>query len=506
MPYNLLWTFNITSITWKSAEENTKTYRYDYEYDDLYRLKSGIFRSKTNSAAWTLANGAYNSEKNLVYDYNGNIKSLQRTDNNGVLSDNLGYEYNGNKIVAVNDLNQSDLGYFKNGTEKKSITGLPEYEYDQNGNLVLDKNKGITVEYNFNNLPVLITFNSGERIEWLYTSSGQKIRKNVYSQNGNLVSKTDYVGGMEFENEVLTFISNDEGRIRPLVGTVTEFKYEYDIKDHLGNVRMTITPDDNVPKILQEDSYYPFGLKIAGMTTITGSENKYTYNGKELVDDFDLNWYHYGARYYDPTLGRWHSIDPADEFHSPYAYCGNNPINFYDPNGMWADPIQNGELRGWYGNNWNTRASTFGMVRKYSDGSPKNHSGFDIFAKKGTDTYACLTGKIIALGKQKDWGNYVVIKANICKEANGKQVTETKYFLYAHLSKILVQVGDEVKEGATIAKTGNSGNAGNDPKEFHLHFEVNMNWENPLKREDPQNYMSKEFMQKEPNKENQTGN
>jgi len=149
-----------------------------------------------------------------------------------------------------------------------------------------------------------------------------------------LISKTDYVGGMEFEDEQLKFISNDEGRVRPLAGTFANFKYEYDIKDHLGNVRMTITPDNNnVAQIIQEDSYYPFGLKIPGMTTITGSENKYTYNGKELVNDFDLNWYHYGARYYDPTLGRWQSIDPADEFHSPYVYCADNPVMLVDSDG-----------------------------------------------------------------------------------------------------------------------------------------------------------------------------
>ncbi len=126
--------------------------------------------------------------------------------------------------------------------------------------------------------------------------------------------------------------------MRPFpVNNVQVFWNEYDIKDHLGNVRMTITPDDNnVASIIQEDSYYPFGLKLPGQSSVSGTENKYTYNGKELVDDFDLNWYHYGARYYDPTLGRWHSIDPADEFHSPYVYCANNPINASDKDGRWT--------------------------------------------------------------------------------------------------------------------------------------------------------------------------
>ena len=39
------------------------------------------------------------------------------------------------------------------------------------------------------------------------------------------------------------------------------------------------------------------------------------------------------ARYYDPQLGRWWSVDPVDEFNSSYNYCGNNPVAFIDPDG-----------------------------------------------------------------------------------------------------------------------------------------------------------------------------
>jgi len=55
----------------------------------------------------------------------------------------------------------------------------------------------------------------------------------------------------------------------------------------------------------------------------------------------DVNWYDYGTRFYDPALGRFHTLDPHAEDYlewTPYNYVGNNPINLIDPNGMdWYD-------------------------------------------------------------------------------------------------------------------------------------------------------------------------
>ena len=63
---------------------------------------------------------------------------------------------------------------------------------------------------------------------------------------------------------------------------------------------------------------------------------KYKYNGKEYQDELSLNLYDYGARNYDPAIGRWMNIDPL-AFNSvsltPYHYAGNSPIVFTDPNG-----------------------------------------------------------------------------------------------------------------------------------------------------------------------------
>ena len=68
--------------------------------------------------------------------------------------------------------------------------------------------------------------------------------------------------------------------------------------------------------------------------------NRYLYNGKELLDDLNLNLYDYGARYFDPVIGRWTSPDPlASErsWVSPYNFVQNNPLLRVDPDGMLDD-------------------------------------------------------------------------------------------------------------------------------------------------------------------------
>jgi len=99
------------------------------------------------------------------------------------------------------------------------------------------------------------------------------------------------------------------------------------------------------------------------------------------------------------------------------------------------------------------------------------HTGIDIAVPKGTDIIAANTGKVIYSGYYGGYGNTVII------DHGGKIST-----LYAHNSKLLVSVGDEVTKDKVIEKSGSTG-LSTGP---HLHFEVRENG-SPV---DPMKYLT----------------
>ncbi len=172
-----------------------------------------------------------------------------------------------------------------------------------------------------------------------YDASGTKMAKQTKT-DASPIDQTDYIANFVYENNQLQFILTSEGRI--MMQNNGTYEYQYFLKDHLGNTRITLSQNGT---ILQEDAYYPFGMNIAGLSSAnTNPENKYKYNGKELEDEFGLDWYDYGARFYDAALGRWHVVDPLCEIArrwTPYQYAYNNPIRFIDPDGKVVDDYFN---------------------------------------------------------------------------------------------------------------------------------------------------------------------
>jgi RHS repeat-associated protein len=359
-----LYNGNICETYWRTSSDNILR-SYGYQYDALNRLRNATYQKPGSTPC------VGNYDEYLEYNKNGNIQLLHRTGNSDtdittILIDDLSYRYSTtspNRLLRVTDATNASEGFAddSDGTNDTS----DDYHYDDFGNLIADENKQIgSITYNHLNLPIEITIGENNKISYIYDAAGKKLRKIV--TDGATITYTDYLTGFQYKNDKLQFFPTTEGYVSfvdsPEIDPNAAFNYIYNYTDHLGNIRLSysLDPSVNMLKILEENHYYPFGLKhenyssdvkhyakeemqplgIKPLPTPVKPDYKYKYNGKEWQDELGLNEYDYGARNYDPAIGRWMNIDPLAEKMrrwSPYNYCFDNPMRFTDPDGMGPD-------------------------------------------------------------------------------------------------------------------------------------------------------------------------
>jgi len=248
---------NIAGIIWKTnGDDSAKAYGFDY--DNINRLLKGDFTQQIGSS-YSKGNQLDFNVDSLTYDANGNILLMQQKGvvvNTSSVIDHLVYTYQqsnlwSNKLAKVADNSgvTAALGDFKDSTNTND-----DYRYDGNGNLNLDNNKHIdTIAYNFLNLPQTVHLKGRGTVNYVYDAVGTKLRKIVIDSTGGPVkdTATTYIGAFIYQNDTLQYIGHEEGRIRPKLvdpagGWVTgniQYVYDYFIRDHLGDVRMTLTEE-----------------------------------------------------------------------------------------------------------------------------------------------------------------------------------------------------------------------------------------------------------------------
>jgi len=307
----------------------TTTYSYYHTTDHpewLNRLKSiktgpsDSFQNLTytyypNGNIWQITDGNDGSKtQTFEYDHLDRISKAVSSAYFATLGTNtISYQYD--KIGNI--IYNSQVGSYTYGTKPHAVTNanLNSYGYDANGNMI-SKN-GITIQYNYDNMPVNINGNS-----FVYDYSGQRIKKN----------STVYIGKLyECVSGVCSkyYFAGDK-RIAYRTGSKTYYYHA----DHLGSSSI-ITDETAAQK--EEIYYYPYGKTRYN----SGINLKHKFTGQE--EDGEVGLYYYGARYYDPTIGRFISPDSiVQEYTNPqtlnrYSYVGNNPLNLVDPTGLRAD-------------------------------------------------------------------------------------------------------------------------------------------------------------------------
>ena len=347
---------DVSSMEWRSGA-GTGTRSYDFAYDGLGRLVSADYGEYGDHVT------GYGTS--YSYDNMGNLLSLSRegdmTSSLKGIVDNLSMTYDGNMLASVSDSapapSVTGSADFRDGASM-----AVEYTYDRNGNMTSDLNRRISsVSYNRQNRPARIKHSGGTET-FTYLPDGTKRERTALGKDWSL-SRTEYRGNLVCADDSLKYILFDGGLIA-MDGSSPE--YLFFLRDHLGSVRVVARPDG---KAVQVNHYYPYGMAFAGggmsgnagahpveggvsvaggsleiggetggmELARPGASQPYRFLGNELYTSNSLGLYDFSARMYDPSLGRFLSVDPMAEGYrhlSPYAYCAGNPVVYVDKDGQ----------------------------------------------------------------------------------------------------------------------------------------------------------------------------
>lgn len=367
---------------------------FSYRYDESDRLRESFLKLQSASPA---------QFDEISYDANGNITRQSFADG---LSKNYHYHSNTNRLTRV---------------DNEQLKPDDTLSYDAMGNLTTHSGKRASMMYDQANRLVMVAVKTSigaDTIRYAYDNDGNRVFKAYTYQWRQLCDQqTKAGGGGELEEEdtryppydtaslycvfsdtkYTYYVLDQGGRVlaeqsTPSPSSATARfiyagsqriamrdatnKLHYFLNDHLGSTRLVI---DSTGVQRDVHKYYSFGKTYA---EITNTNQSYRFTGKPLDKEAGLNLYYYGARYYDPELGRFLALDPAASNYpglSPYAYCANNPVKNVDPDGeRWYDIVAgsaaafidnafggNTEIRNWYEP---TDASDYNLGQNIGDG------------------------------------------------------------------------------------------------------------------------------------------
>jgi RHS repeat-associated protein len=257
---------------------------------------------------------------------------------NGSLCSSYGYDAHGNRTAFTSSTEViTNMGYDDQDRllSLTSVSGFPSqvsYVYNLAGDLTSATSASSVVNYSYDSFGNLLSAElNGTSIAYTVDPLNRRIGKSV---NGAPVQKFIYqnqinpVAELDGSNRVVSlFVYGHKGHVPAYMmqGTNT---YRI-ISDQIGSVRLVVNADTG--EVAQRIDYDEFGNVLAD--THPGFQ-PFGFQGG--LYDRDTGLVRFGARDYDPTIGRWLTKDPLGfaagiNF---YAFCGNDPLNFVDPFGF----------------------------------------------------------------------------------------------------------------------------------------------------------------------------
>ncbi|MBA3899876.1 MAG: hypothetical protein H0X62_06640 [Bacteroidetes bacterium] len=283
---------------------------------------------------------------------------------------------NTNKLISVDDaVGTSTYNDIKSGQVAVN------YHYDQTGNLIKDIQEGIeSIEWNVYGKISTITRTPGSNsadLEFQYDAMGHRVAKIVKPAGSTSATWTTTYYIRDAQGNILTTFKKNESNsslylsehnifgssrlgllsVNELTTNLDKGNYKsrlmgrknYELSNHLGNV-LSVVSDRKIAVSLNTTTvayyladiksttdYYAFGSEMPGRT-FNSTDYRYGMNGMEKDDEIkgSGNSYDFGARIYDPRIGKWLSVDPLQTKYpslSPYHSFGNSPIVVVDKDG-----------------------------------------------------------------------------------------------------------------------------------------------------------------------------
>jgi RHS repeat-associated protein len=203
-----------------------------------------------------------------------------------------------------------------------------------------------------------VNLGGGGTAYYVYDASGERTRKVIEKNNGNIIEERLYLGGFEIfrrktntgtvrlERETL-HIMDDKQRIAMIETRTVDVAGDdqasaqlvrYQLSNHLGSSSLEL---DDQGLVISFEEYHPYGTTAyQAVRNQKETAKRYRYTGKERDEETGFNYHR--ARYYALWLGRWVSCDPIELGGGIdlYVYATANPVMFIDDNGMADEPPQ----------------------------------------------------------------------------------------------------------------------------------------------------------------------
>ncbi len=362
-----------------SYEANDQKLTYGYTYDfqgrlvnvDVNKAKEVVFAEKLDYSNYQYGNprtisysgtGLKNEQHKYEYEYDiwGRLKQAVRKTTGGKATDEFSYAYDKNGNIL------SEASKHWKGTSTPS-TSNQQYNYVAGTNKLekittTSSDKGASKVRNFTHNAVggittmdgstgkSITFGRQEKTERIMSMT-QDGKTKVYEHDalGRRVSAR--VGTTETKNyyygagiQPLVEEVNGEQRLNivgshGLLAVVDAHETYYAATDHLSSTRVVLKKDGTVAGGFDYDPYGKTSV-IAGKDSNALEKFDVRYTGQKY--DTETQLYTFPARFMDPSVKRFLSIDPMPTEPSPYIYVGNNPITRTDPTGKsWWSTFKN---------------------------------------------------------------------------------------------------------------------------------------------------------------------